>query len=280
MLTKIQTLNPDMSAENQTDTLPNEPNMSDPGETSPGSEQPFVSHLIELRKRLLKSLSVILIIFSCLFYFANDIYSLIAAPLIEQLSSGSTMIATEVASPFLAPFKLTLFSAVFIAMPYLLAQIWGFIAPGLYQQEQRLARPLLISSILLFYGGTAFAYFVVFPLIFGFFTAVTPEGVAVMTDISSYLDFVLKIFFAFGLAFEVPVATVLLIWSGFTSVESLKRNRPYVIVAAFVLGMLLTPPDIISQVLLALPIWLLFEAGLFFSLRLPTRAEKINQNDQ
>ena len=190
------------------------------------------------------------------------------------------MIATEVASPFMAPFKLTLFAAIFISMPYLLAQLWGFIAPGLYQQEQRLARPLLISSILLFYAGTAFAYFVVFPLIFGFFNAVTPEGVAVMTDISRYLDFVLKLFFAFGLAFEVPVATVLLIWSGFASVETLKRNRPYVIVAAFVMGMLLTPPDVISQVLLALPIWLLFEAGLFFSNRLPVRIEPFSQDDQ
>jgi len=190
------------------------------------------------------------------------------------------MIATEVASPFMAPFKLTLFAAIFITMPYLLAQLWGFIAPGLYQQEQRLARPLLISSILLFYAGTAFAYFVVFPLIFGFFNAVTPDGVTVMTDISRYLDFVLKLFFAFGLAFEVPVATVLLIWSGFASVDTLKRNRPYVIVAAFVMGMLLTPPDVISQVLLALPIWLLFEAGLFFSHRLPTRTETLSQDDQ
>jgi len=269
-----------LSTKNQNITNKSNSLDDDPNEDDQREAQPFVTHLIELRSRLLKGLCAILIVFSCLFYFANDIYSLIAAPLVEKLSSGSTMIATEVASPFMAPFKLTLFSAVFIAMPYLLAQIWGFIAPGLYQQEQRFARPLLISSILLFYVGTAFAYFVVFPLIFGFFTAVTPEGVAVMTDISSYLDFVLKIFFAFGLAFEVPVATVLLIWSGFTSVEALKRNRPYVIVTAFVLGMLLTPPDIISQVLLALPIWLLFEAGLFFSLRLPTRTETFTQDDQ
>ena len=242
--------------------------------------QPLVSHLIELRTRLLKGFCAILIVFSGLFYFANDIYSLIAAPLIDQLSSESTMIATEVASPFMAPFKLTLFAAVFITMPYLLAQVWGFIAPGLYKQEQRLARPLLISSILLFYAGTAFAYFVVFPLVFGFFNTVTPEGVTVMTDISRYLDFVLKLFFAFGLAFEVPVATVLLIWSGFVSIETLNRNRPYVVVAAFVLGMLLTPPDVISQILLALPIWLLFEAGLFFGRGLPTKAETINQDDQ
>ena len=269
-----------MSAKNQNDTNKNNPADGDPNEDDQNEAQPFVTHLIELRSRLLKGLCAILITFLCLFYFANDIYSLIAAPLIEQLSPGSTMIATEVASPFMAPFKLTLFAAIFISMPYLLAQLWGFIAPGLYQQEQRLARPLLISSILLFYAGTAFAYFVVFPLIFGFFNAVTPEGVAVMTDISRYLDFVLKLFFAFGLAFEVPVATVLLIWSGFASVETLKRNRPYVIVAAFVMGMLLTPPDVISQVLLALPIWLLFEAGLFISYRLPVRIEPFSQDDQ
>ena len=254
--------------------------MNDPVNTDPENEQSFVSHLVELRSRLLKGLCSILIIFSGLFYFANDIYSLIAAPLIAQLSPGSTMIATEVAAPFLAPFKLTLFASVFIAMPYLLYQIWGFIAPGLYEQEQRFARPVLISSVILFYAGTAFAYFVIFPLVFGFFNAVTPDGVTVMTDISRYLDFVLKIFFAFGLAFEVPVATVLLIWSGFTTVETLKRNRPYVIVAAFVLGMLLTPPDVVSQILLALPVWLLFEIGLLFSRRLPARTDTFSQDDQ
>jgi len=255
-------------------------NMNDPVNTDPGNEQSFVSHLVELRARLLKGLCFILIVFSCLFYFANDIYSLIAAPLIAQLSPGSTMIATEVAAPFLAPFKLTLFAAVFITMPYLLYQIWGFIAPGLYKQEQRFARPLFISSVILFYAGTAFAYFVIFPLVFGFFNAVTPKGVMVMTDISHYLNFVIKLFFAFGLAFEVPVATVLFIWSGFTSVETLKRNRPYVIVAAFVMGMLLTPPDVVSQVLLALPVWLLFEVGLFCSLRLPARTGALNRDDQ
>jgi len=269
-----------MSATNQNETARNNSVDDDPNEEDQDRSQPLVTHLIELRSRLLKGLCAILIAFSCLFYFANDIYSLVAAPLIGQLSPGSTMIATEVASPFMAPFKLTLFAAIFISMPYLLAQLWGFIAPGLYQQEQRLARPLLISSILLFYAGTAFAYFVVFPLIFGFFNAVTPEGVAVMTDISRYLDFVLKLFFAFGLAFEVPVATVLLIWSGFASIETLKKNRPYVIVSAFVVGMLLTPPDVISQVLLALPIWLLFETGLFFSQRLSARTETLNQDDQ
>lgn len=240
-------------------------------------ELPLMSHLIELRTRLLKSLCCVLLVFLALFSFANDIYALVAAPLIEQLAPGSNMIATEVASPFLAPFKLTLFASLFIAMPYLLYQTWGFVAPGLYRKEQRFARPLFISSVALFYAGTAFAYFVVFPLMFGFFNAVTPEGVAIMTDISRYLDFVLKIFFAFGLAFEVPVATMLLIWSGFTTAKTLKKNRPYVIVAAFVMGMLLTPPDVVSQVLLALPIWLLFEAGLFFSHRLST--ERISPDD-
>ena len=269
-----------MSAKDHNETNMNNPIDDGPNEEDQSKSQPFVTHLIELRTRLLRGLCAITIVFSALFYFANDIYSLIAAPLIEQLSPGSTMIATEVASPFMAPFKLTLFTAIFISMPYLLAQLWGFLAPGLYRQEQRLARPLLVSSILLFYAGIAFAYFVVFPLIFGFFNAVTPEGVTVMTDISRYLDFVLKLFFAFGLAFEVPVATVLLIWSGFASVETLKKNRPYVIVVAFVVGMLLTPPDVISQVLLALPIWVLFETGLFFSQRLPAHIETLSQDDQ
>lgn len=242
-------------------------------------KQALVTHLIELRSRLLKGLCAILVVFLVLFYFANDIYSLIAAPLIDQLPPESSMIATEVASPFVIPFKLTLFAAVFVTMPYLLIQTWGFIAPGLYQEERRLVLPLIISSILLFYAGTVFAYFMVFPLIFAFFNAVTPVGVTVMTDISHYLNFVLKLFFAFGLAFEVPVATIFLIWSGCTSIATLKRNRPYVIIAAFILGMLLTPPDVISQVLLALPIWLLFEVGLFFSHRLPTRKETRRQDD-
>jgi len=243
-------------------------------------EQPFISHLIELRSRLLRSFICIFSIFICLFYFANDIYALVAAPLLEEMSSGSTMIATEVASPFLAPFKLTLFASLFIGMPYLLYQAWSFVTPGLYSKEQRFALPLLISSMVLFYLGTAFAYFVVFPLLFSFFAAVAPTGVAVMTDISHYLDFVLKIFFAFGLAFEVPVATILLLWSGFATVEGLKKNRPYVIVAAFVIGMLLTPPDIVSQVLLALPIWILFEVGLFFGDRFSSSEELSDQTDQ
>ena len=236
-------------------------------------EQPLVSHLAELRTRLLKSLACIAIIFLGLLYFANDIYSLLAAPLLAKLPVGSSMIATEVAAPFLAPFKLTLFTAIFLGMPFLLYQLWGFIAPGLYEKEQHFARPLLLSSVVLFYAGTAFAYFIVFPLLFSFFTAIAPQGVAVMTDISRYLDFILKIFFAFGLAFEVPVATVLLVWSGFTSVEVLRKNRPYIIIAAFIMGMLLTPPDVISQILLALPIWLLFEVGLLLSGKVQAHAK-------
>jgi sec-independent protein translocase protein TatC len=230
-----------------------------------GREQTFFSHLIELRTRLLRSFYCVAILFCLLFYFSNDLYNAIATPLLEQLPSGSSMIATEVASPFLAPFKLTLFISIFIAMPYILYQTWSFIAPGLYTNEKRFTIPLIVTSVILFYAGTAFAFFVVFPLLFAFLTAVAPEGVMVMTDINHYLNFILKLFFAFGLAFEIPVATYLFIWSGFITVAELKEKRPYIIVFAFVLGMLLTPPDIISQILLAVPVWLLFEIGLFLS---------------
>jgi len=230
-----------------------------------GEEQSFISHLVELRARLLASLLCVLLVFCALFYFANDIYYLLAKPLLAQLPEGATMIATEVASPFLAPFKLTLLVSVAISMPYILFQAWAFVAPGLYQHEQRFAFPLLLSSSLLFYAGIAFAYFAVFPLVFGFFTTIAPQGVTVMTDISRYLDFVLKMFFAFGIAFEVPVATVLLVKTGITTPEKLSRMRAYVILGAFVAGMLLTPPDVVSQILLAVPIWLLFEIGLTLS---------------
>ncbi len=225
-------------------------------------EQPLIAHLVELRQRLMYSVLAILIIFLCLFYFANDLYTWLSAPLTALLPAGTSMIATDVTSPFFAPFKLTLVFSAFLAMPFLLHQAWSFISPGLYSHEKRLAIPLLLSSILLFYMGIAFAYFVVFPLIFGFFTSVGPENIAVMTDISSYLSFVLKLFFAFGVVFEIPVATLLLLWSGIVTVEGLKAKRAYVIVACFVLGMLLTPPDIISQSLLAVPMWLLFEVGI------------------
>ena len=236
-------------------------------------EQPFLSHLIELRDRLMRSVLVILVIFLALFPFGNDIYVFVADPLMRVLPEGTSMIATQVASPFLTPFKLALVTAVFIAMPYLLHQFWAFIAPALYQHEKRLALPLLASSVILFYLGAAFAYVVVFPLVFVFLTGVAPEGVAVMTDITHYLDFVLTLFFAFGLAFEVPIATIVLVVAGATTPENLAAKRPYVIVGAFVIGMLLTPPDIISQTLLALPMWLLFEIGLIFS-RLVMRERK------
>lgn len=231
----------------------------------PGAEQPFISHLIELRDRLIRMALGISLIFLVLFPFANDIYTYVAAPLMAQLPEGSTMIATQVASPFLTPFKLALMAALFLSMPFTLYQIWAFVAPGLYQHEKRLAIPLLVSSILLFYLGMLFAYFVVFPLVFAFMAGTTPDGVSMMTDISAYLDFVLALFFAFGVAFEVPIATILLVATGLTTPEALVAKRPYVIVGAFVVGMLLTPPDVFSQTLLAVPMWLLFEAGILFS---------------
>jgi len=228
-------------------------------------EQSFVSHLIELRDRLIRVLIAVLVVFLVLFPFANDLYTLLAEPLLRHMPENSTMIATEVASPFLTPFKLTLVLAFFIAIPIVLYQLWSFIAPGLYHDERTLIYPLLISSVILFYAGMAFAYYVVFPLVFGFLIGIAPEGVAVMTDIAHYLNFVLKMFFAFGVAFEVPIATILLVWSGVTTPKKLASKRPYVVVIAFVVGMLLTPPDIISQTLLAIPMLILFEVGIIFS---------------
>ncbi len=235
--------------------------MSDTLDDNP---QPLVAHLTELRDRLLRALLAVLVIFICLFPFANEIYSFISEPLRALLPPGSSMIATEVASPFLTPFKLTLVMAIFLAVPVILYQLWAFVAPGMYREEKRIAFPLLASSVVLFYAGAAFAYFVVFPLIFAFFTSIGPTDVAVMTDINRYLDFVLKLFFAFGLAFEIPIAAVILIWSGITTPEALAQKRPYIIVGCFVFGMLLTPPDVISQSLLAIPMWMLFEVGVFF----------------
>ncbi|MEL4281423.1 MULTISPECIES: twin-arginine translocase subunit TatC [Shewanella] len=226
-------------------------------------QQPLISHLLELRSKLLKSIASVLIVFICSVYWANDIYHYMAIPLMQSLPLGGSMIATDVAAPFFAPFKLTLVLSFFVAVPYVLYQIWSFVAPGLYKHEKRLVMPLLFSSTVLFYLGIAFAYFVVFPVVFGFFANTAPEGVQVATDISSYLDFVLKLFFAFGLSFEIPVAVVLLCWAGVTTPEDLKQKRPYIIVGAFVVGMLLTPPDVISQTMLAVPMLLLFEGGLF-----------------
>ena len=242
--------------------------------TAPASHAPLVEHLIELRTRVLRIVLSVLVVFIGLFYFANDIYAFISQPLRSILPAGAQMIATEVASPFLAPFKLTLFTAFLVSVPYILYQIWSFIAPGLYAHEKKLAFPLLGSSIVLFYAGMAFAYYAVFPLLFAFFTTAAPEGVAVMTDINAYLSFVLKLFFAFGIAFEIPVATVLLVLAGVTNVESLAAKRLYVILGCFVIGMLLTPPDIFSQTLLAVPMWLLFEVGVLISRLLPKIKEE------
>ena len=227
-------------------------------------EQGFLSHLVELRDRLMKMMLSVALLFLCLFWFSDEIYSWLAAPLMAHLPNSS-MIAIDVAAPFFIPFKLTLMLCVFLAVPYLLYQVWAFVAPGLYTHEKNLVMPMLVSSTLLFYLGVAFAYYVVFPLVFGFFTGVAPEGVEVSTDIGRYLDFVITLFFAFGIAFEVPVATVLVVAVGITTPEQLKKIRPYVFVAAFIIGMFLTPPDIISQTLLAVPMWLLYEVGIVFS---------------
>lgn len=254
--------------------------MSDSHEQDDNSqEQPLLAHLAELRTRLLHAIACVLVIFLCLAFFSNDIYSMIATPLLAKLPANSTMIATEVASPFLVPFKLTIFVALFISMPYILYQVWAFTAPGLYQNEKHFVLPLLMTSIVLFYMGMSFAFFAVFPLMFGFFAAVAPEGVTIMTDIGQYLNFILKLFFAFGIAFEVPIATILLIKTGFATTEALAAKRPYIIVGAFAIGMLLTPPDVISQILLALPIWLLFEIGLYFSRYFVTPEEDQDINE-
>jgi len=232
---------------------------------SDSKEQSLLDHLIELRDRLLHMVLAVLILFLALFPFSEQIFSTVAQPLLALMPEGTSMIATGVTSPFLVPFKLVLLLAVLLAVPYLLHQLWAFVAPGLYRHEKKLAVPLLISSVFLFYCGIAFAYFVVFPLLFAFFIAVAPEGVAVMTDIGQYLDFIIAIFFAFGIAFEVPVATFLLILAGVTTADNMAKKRPYIVVGAFVIGMMLTPPDVISQSLLAIPMWALFEIGLIMS---------------
>jgi len=226
--------------------------------------QPFMAHLIEFRDRVLRIFISILVIFAGLFAFSQDLYLYISEPIRAFLPDSSTMIATEVASPFLTPFKLTLVLSMFAAMPYILYQVWAFVAPGLYKREKKIVLPLFFSSVMLFYGGMAFAYYVVFPLVFMFFTSIAPEGISVMPDIRSYLDFVLKLFFAFGLSFEIPIAVVILSWMGAVEPDNLAKKRPYVFVLCFILGMLLTPPDIISQTLLAIPMWLLFEIGILF----------------
>lgn len=234
----------------------------------------FISHLMELRDRLLRSVLAVLILFLVAAPFANDLYTFFAQPLMSALPEGNTMISTEPHGPFFVPFKFAFAVAVALAMPVLLYQLWAFVAPGLYENEKALVFPLLVSSTALFYAGIAFAYYLVFPIIFAFFTSTAPEGVAVMTDINAYLSFALKLFFAFGVAFEVPIATVLLVKAGATTPDRLAAKRPYIIVGAFVVGMLLTPPDIFSQTMLAVPVWVLFELGLIFSRRFRPREEE------
>lgn len=240
--------------------------------------QPLIAHLVELRNRLLRALISVFLVFLSLAYFAQDLYELLSQPLIDALPEGAQMIATDVASPFFAPFKLTLVLSFFIAIPHVLYQCWAFVAPALYKNEKRLIAPLMFSSSFLFYAGIAFAYFVIFPLAFPFFVGVAPEGVVISTDINSYLNFVLKLFFAFGISFQIPIAIILLCWTGFTTPESLREKRPYVIVSVFVVGMLMTPPDPISQTLLAIPMWLLFELGVFAG-GLYGQSERLEEED-
>ncbi len=242
------------------------------------SEKPFISHLLELRNRLLKMVLVILVVFLCLFPFGNDLYTFIAAPLSQILPEGTSMISTGPVDPFLIPFKLSLTAALFLAIPFVLYQFWAFIAPGLYQHEKRLAIPVLASSVLLFYTGMIFAYFVVFPLIFKFMLSTTPDGVAMMTDIGRYLDLIMTLFIAFGFAFEVPIVVNILVWFGLTTPDKLVQKRPYVIVGVFVIGMFLTPPDMISQTLLAIPMWMLFEIGVFFSRSIQSKRQMRAKN--
>ena len=250
----------------------NAPQPGDGGEVEQ-REQSFLSHLVELRTRLLRAVLAVLGVFACLIPFANRIYAVLAEPLLAKLPEGAQMVAIDVASPFFAPIKLAFFVALVVAMPVVLYQLWAFVAPGLYRHEQRLAKPLLVSATLLFYSGCAFAYFLVLPVVFGFLTGIAPEGVAVMTDISRYLDFVLVLFLAFGFSFEVPVAVVIVAALGWVSVEQLKAARSYVIVAAFVIAAVITPPDVISQLMLAIPMCLLYEVGLIAARMLARRPE-------
>jgi sec-independent protein translocase protein TatC len=242
-------------------------------------EMTFVQHLVELRDKLLRSVIAILLIFVGIFPFANEVYGFIAAPIINVLPADTNIIAIGVISPFLTPLKMALIFAVYIAMPYLLFQIWSFVAPALYKHEKQMIVPLIVSSTILFYAGILFSFYVVFPVIFGFLSSIGPSVVDFTPDIQYYLDFVLKVSFAFGVAFEVPIATILLIMFGVTTIEKLKSNRPYVIIGAFILGMLLTPPDIISQVLIAIPMWLLFEAGLIFAPMFKRQEKPIDDNN-
>ncbi len=233
----------------------------------------FIAHLIELRTRLLHSVIALLLVFVCLFPWASDLYAILAHPLLAKLPQGGQMIATDVTTPFFVPLKVAMMTAFLITLPYILYQVWSFVAPGLYAHEKRLVVPLIISSMLLFFCGMAFAYFAVFPMVFGFITAAAPQGVAVMTDIDKYLSFVLTMFLAFGITFQVPVAVVILVRMGFVSVAKLREARPYVVVGAFVVGAIFTPPDVVSQIMLALPLWLLYEVGIIVASQLRVQSK-------
>ncbi len=222
----------------------------------------LIAHLLELRKRMLNSVVALLLVFICLVPWAADLYSLLAQPMLSKLPKGGQMIATDVTTPFFVPLKVALMAAFLVALPYILYQLWRFIAPGLYEHEKRWVFPLVAASLLLFFSGMAFAYFAVFPVVFGFITASAPAGVAVMTDIDKYLSFVLSMFVAFGITFQVPIAVILLVKTGMVSTAKLREIRPYVIVGAFVAGAIFTPPDVVSQFMLAMPLWLLYEAGI------------------
>lgn len=249
-------------------------------ENNQNNDMPLLSHLIELRTRLLRSVLVIVVIFIGMAFFANELYEWLSKPLKDALPESSTLIAIDVTAPLFAPFKLAFVLAIFIAMPFVLHQAWMFISPGLYKHEKSFAVPLLFSSIVLFYAGIAFAYFVIFPIIFGFLSSIGPQDVNYLPDINSVLSIALKLFFAFGLAFEIPIATMLLIWSGLVTHQKLASTRPYTVVGIFVFAMLLTPPDVISQVLLAIPMWILFELGLIFAKAYsPKKAEAAEQED-
>ena len=241
-------------------------------DTGDDTERPLIAHLLELRTRLLRGVVGLLVVLACLLPFANKLYALLAQPLLDKLPKGGQLIATQVASPFFAPMKLAFFVALVVAMPWLLYQAWAFVAPGLYRREKRLAFPLLSSALLLFYAGCAFAYFLVLPTVFGFLARVTPDGVAMMTDISSYLDFVLVLFLAFGLAFELPVALVILVLLGWVTPAQLREGRGYAVVGIFVIAAVVTPPDVISQLMLAIPMCLLYEAGILAALMVVPRA--------
>lgn len=239
--------------------------MSDAPENSSGAQESFISHLIEMRDRLLRSVVAVVLVFICLFPWANDLYTLLAQPLIAKLPQGSQMIATGVVSTFFIPLKVAMMTAFLIALPFVLYQMWGFVAPGLYQHERKLGLPLLVSSVVLFFTGMAFAYFLVFPVVFGFLAGATPEGVNFAPDIGQYLDFVMTLFIAFGVTFEVPVVVILLVITNMVTVQKLREVRPYVIVGAFVIGAVFTPPDIISQFMLAMPLWILYEVGIILA---------------